>query len=146
MYDAIVVGARCAGSPTAMLLARRRHRVLLVDRARFPSDALSRHFLHPPSLARLRRWGVLGEATAGCPAWRGLRLDLGAVVLAGVPPATTGSTRAAPRRTILDAALLDAAVRAGAELREGFAVQDPLVEASEAWRRAAGRSPSARGS
>jgi choline dehydrogenase-like flavoprotein len=26
-YDAIVVGARCAGSPTAMLLARRGYRV-----------------------------------------------------------------------------------------------------------------------
>jgi flavin-dependent dehydrogenase len=34
-YDAIVVGARCAGSPTAMLLARMGHRVLVVDRQRF---------------------------------------------------------------------------------------------------------------
>ncbi len=42
-YDAIVVGARCAGSPTAMLLARQGHRVLLVDRASFPSDTMSTH-------------------------------------------------------------------------------------------------------
>ena len=42
-YDAIIVGARCAGSPTAMLLARKGHRVLLVDRAEFPSDTLSTH-------------------------------------------------------------------------------------------------------
>lgn len=40
-YDAIVIGARCAGSPTAMLLARKGYRVLLVDRASFPSDTLS---------------------------------------------------------------------------------------------------------
>ena len=46
MYDAIVVGARCAGSPTAMLLARRGYRVLLLDRAGFPSDTLSTHYIH----------------------------------------------------------------------------------------------------
>jgi flavin-dependent dehydrogenase len=45
MYDAIVVGARCAGAPTAMLLARHGHRVLLVDRASFPSDTVSTHFI-----------------------------------------------------------------------------------------------------
>lgn len=27
-YDALVVGARCAGSPTAMLLARKGYKVL----------------------------------------------------------------------------------------------------------------------
>jgi flavin-dependent dehydrogenase len=52
MYDAIVVGARCAGSPTAMLLARAGHRVLLVDRAGFPSDTLSTHYIHQPGVAR----------------------------------------------------------------------------------------------
>ena len=41
MFDAIVVGARCAGSPIAMLLARRGYRVLLVDRTTFPSDTIS---------------------------------------------------------------------------------------------------------
>src|ERR671921_794516 len=67
-YDAIVVGARCAGAPTAMLLAARGHRVLLVDRATFPSDTLSTHLLHPPGVAALRRWGLLDRLTAtGCP-------------------------------------------------------------------------------
>ena len=50
-YDAIVVGARCAGSPTAMLLARKGYEVLVVDRAKFPSDTLSTHILHPPAVA-----------------------------------------------------------------------------------------------
>lgn len=47
MYDAIIVGARCAGSPTAMLLARQGFKVLLVDRATFPSDTVSTHILWP---------------------------------------------------------------------------------------------------
>ena len=51
-YDAIVVGARCAGSPTTMLLARKGYKVLVVDRARFPSDTVSTHLLHPPGGGR----------------------------------------------------------------------------------------------
>jgi len=46
MYDAIVIGARCAGAATAMLLARRGHRVLLLDRATFPCDVHQGHFIH----------------------------------------------------------------------------------------------------
>jgi 2-polyprenyl-6-methoxyphenol hydroxylase-like FAD-dependent oxidoreductase len=68
-YDAIVVGARCAGSPTAMLLARRGYRVLVVDRATFPSDTISTHQVHAPGIAHLRRWGLLDQLVAtGCPA------------------------------------------------------------------------------
>ena len=52
-------GARCAGAPTAMLLARQGHRVLLVDRATFPSDTVSNHLIHAPGLAALDRWGLL---------------------------------------------------------------------------------------
>ncbi len=48
MYDAIVVGARCAGSPAAMLLAPKGYRVLLVDKATFPSDTMSTHFIRTP--------------------------------------------------------------------------------------------------
>ena len=67
-YDAIVVGARCAGSPTAMLLARKGYRVLLVDKATFPSDTMSTHLVHPPGVAALERWGLLERLEAtGCP-------------------------------------------------------------------------------
>ena len=62
-YDVIVVGARCAGSPTAMLLARQGYKVLVVDRATFPSDTVSTHLLHPPGVAaqlsRSGRWARL---------------------------------------------------------------------------------------
>ena len=67
-YDAIVIGARCAGSPTAMLLARQGQRVLLVDKAQFPSDTMSTHLVHPPGLTALARWGLLESlAASGCP-------------------------------------------------------------------------------
>jgi 2-polyprenyl-6-methoxyphenol hydroxylase-like FAD-dependent oxidoreductase len=76
MYDAIVIGARCAASPTAMPLARRGHRVLLVGRARFPSDTMSAHIIHPGGLAALRRWALLDDLIAkGRPAWPTLRAD-----------------------------------------------------------------------
>ena len=62
-YNAILVGARCAGSPTAMLLARKGYRVLVVDRARFPGDTVSSHVVHPLGAAALARWGLLDRLT-----------------------------------------------------------------------------------
>lgn len=128
-YDAIVVGARCAGSPTAMLLARRGYRVLLVDRATFPSDTLSTLIIQPPGVAALRRWGLLDPVTAtGCPPLRSWTLDFGEVTLSGTPRAVDGiNTAYAPRRSILDKILVDAAARAGAEVREHFNVDELLV-------------------
>lgn len=128
MYDAIVVGARCAGAPTAMLLARKGYRVLLVDRVSFPSDTLSVHYLHQPGVARLRRWGLLEQIIAsGCPPVRQQVLDLGPFALSGAPPPIDGVAEAyAPRRTVLDKILVDAAVAAGAELRETFTVTELL--------------------
>jgi 2-polyprenyl-6-methoxyphenol hydroxylase-like FAD-dependent oxidoreductase len=68
MYDAIIVGARCAGSPIAMLLARRGFKVLLLDRATFPSDTLSTHILWPHGAEILGRWGLLERlAATGVP-------------------------------------------------------------------------------
>jgi 2-polyprenyl-6-methoxyphenol hydroxylase-like FAD-dependent oxidoreductase len=94
MYDAIVVGARCAGSPTAMLLARRGCRVLLLDRAGFPSDTLSTHYIHQPGVARLKRWGLLERVVASnCPPVRATALDLGPFTLAGEPSPVDGVGR-----------------------------------------------------
>jgi flavin-dependent dehydrogenase len=130
VYDAIVVGARCAGSPTAMLLARRGHRVLLVDRARFPSDTMSTHFIHPPGVAKLKSWGLLETLVASdCPAFYEMSFDLGPFVLTGSPPPVDGvAEHYCPRRTVLDKILVDAAVEAGAELREGFSVRELLTK------------------
>src|SRR6516162_8774122 len=91
MFDVIVVGARCAGSPTAMLLARRGYRVLLVDRATFPSDTISTHFIWQHGMACLKRWGLLDRVLAtNCPPFRSFGLDLGAYQLIGEPPAADG--------------------------------------------------------
>jgi 2-polyprenyl-6-methoxyphenol hydroxylase-like FAD-dependent oxidoreductase len=129
MYDVIVVGARCAGSPTAMLLARRGYQVLLVDRATFPSDTMSTHFIHPPGIAQLKRWGLLERvAASNCPPFLNMSLDFGSFVLTGSPPPTDGvAEHYCPRRTVLDEILVGAAVEAGAELHEGFSVQEILM-------------------
>ena len=131
MCDAIVIGARCAGSPTAMLLARKGYQVLLVDRATFPSDTMSTHFIHPPGIARLKRWGLLEQlAASNCPPFYKMTFDLGPFALTGSPPPADGGVAEhyCPRRTVLDKILVDAAVEAGAELREGFLVQEILME------------------
>jgi flavin-dependent dehydrogenase len=129
-YDAIVVGARCAGSPTAMLLAQKGYRVLLLDRAEFPSDILSTHVIQPKGVAALARWGLLDAVTAtGCPPAITQSFDFGAFVLRGTPrPVDGNSTSYAPRRTVLDKILVDAAVAAGAELREQFTVDELLLD------------------
>ena len=132
MYDAIVVGARCAGAPTALLLARKGHKVLLLDRGTFPSDMpFSNHYVHQTGSARLKRWGLLDALKASnCPPITTNYFDYGAFSLTGSPvPAEGGVTEAfAPRRIKLDPILVDAAVKSGAELREGFSVQEVLFE------------------
>jgi flavin-dependent dehydrogenase len=129
-YDAIVVGARCAGSPTAMLLAQKGYRVLVVDRAAFPSDTVSTHFIHAPGVAALHRWGLLDRVIASnCPPVDTYSFDFGPVTISGTPRASDGiATAYAPRRTVLDKILVDAAARAGAEVREHFTVEEVVVE------------------
>ena len=128
MYDAIVVGARCAGSPTAMLLARKGYRVLLLDKSTFPSDIMSTHYIHPPGVERLRRWGLLDAVWASnCPRIAKTTLYFGEAPF--TPPAPPGAPEACcPRRTVLDKILVDAAVAAGAELREGFSVKEIVAD------------------
>lgn len=130
MYDAIIVGARCAGSPLAMLLARQGHKVLLLDRASFPSDTMSTHGLKPPATARLKEWGLLDAVLASnCPPIPAQQLDFGPLVLKGTSPGVDGVRfLVAPRRYVLDEILVRAAVDAGAELREDFTVDDVVVE------------------
>jgi flavin-dependent dehydrogenase len=126
MYDAIVVGARCAGSSTARLLANRGYRVLLTDRATFPSDTISTHIVWPRGLRALERWGLLEAVRAStCPPIREVVFDFGELVLRGHPPPFEGiEVTYGPRRRVLDKILVDAATSAGVELREGFAVQE----------------------
>lgn len=128
-YDAVVVGARCAGSPIAMLLARKGYRVLVVDKSTFPSDTVSTHMIHPPGIAALRRWGVLDAMLAtGVPPVDTYAFDFGPFTLEGAPGTGETPLAYAPRRTRIDKVLVDAAAEAGAEVREGFTVDEILVE------------------
>ena len=129
-FDAIVVGARVAGSPTAMLLARKGYRVLLVDRATFPSDTMSTHLIHTPGMAALQRWGLADRVIAtGCPPVPRYRMDFGPFALVGEPRGLPGAPLAyAPRRIVLDQILVEAVAQAGAEIREGFSVESLIVE------------------
>jgi flavin-dependent dehydrogenase len=129
MYDAIVVGARCAGSSTAMHLARKGYKVLLVDRATFPSDTISTHMIWSPGLLYLKRWELLDAvANSNCPAIRTITFDMGEFVLQGHAPVIDGiGVHYCVRRTVLDKILVDAAARSGVEVREGFTVAELVM-------------------
>jgi flavin-dependent dehydrogenase len=124
-YDAIVVGARCAGASTALLLARQGHRVLMVDRARFPSEVPHGHFIHRHGPPRLARWGLLDRIVAsGCPPVSSIVTYFGDFPLVAHHVELDGVAWGyGPRRAVFDKILVDAAVDSGAELVEGLAVQ-----------------------
>jgi flavin-dependent dehydrogenase len=124
MYDAIVIGARCGGAATAMLLARAGMDVLVVDRAGLPSDIPHGHFVHRHGPGRLAKWGLLDRVLAtNCPAVTSFTSDFDGIALTGHGLEVDGvPLGVAPRRDRLDAVLLDAAVEAGAEVRDRFAV------------------------
>jgi 2-polyprenyl-6-methoxyphenol hydroxylase-like FAD-dependent oxidoreductase len=112
-----------------MLLARQGHRVLVVDRASFPSDTISTHLVHPPGAAALQRWGLLDRLIAtGCPPIDTYAFDFGPFTLAGAPGTADAPVAYCPRRTVLDKLLVDAASEAGAEIREEFTVEDVVID------------------
>jgi flavin-dependent dehydrogenase len=114
-----------------MLLAQKGYSVLLVDRASFPSDTVSTHFIWQAGVAYLKRWGLLDAvAASNCPPVRKVRFDTGDVLLEGSPPPTVDGVADAygPRRKILDSILIEAAVAAGAEFRDGFWVRELIEE------------------
>ena len=128
MYDAVIVGARCAGSPLAMLLARAGHRVLAVDRSTFPSDIMSTHYIQPDGVKRLQDWGLYERVMASnCPEIPQIKFHLGGVLMP-TPQDPALPNAICPRRTVLDSILVDGAREAGADVREGFSVQEILVE------------------
>ncbi len=133
MYDAIIVGARCAGAATALLLARRGYRVLLLDRASFPSDTISGHFILHGGTRKLAEWGLLADVLAsGCPPVTNIASDWGDFMLAGdMPTANQLPGCIGPRRTVLDALLVKAATTAGVELREGVVVDGLLSDGEQ---------------
>lgn len=131
MYDVIIVGARVAGAATALLLARRGLKVVAMERAAFPSDTLSTHQVQVPAIARLARWGVLDPImSAGTPPTRDILFaPTEDVEVRGRMPTVEGiDFMCSPRRTLLDTVLVEAARRAGAEIRENVIVEELVVD------------------
>lgn len=130
MYDVIVIGARCAGSPTAMLFAQQGYRVLLLEKARFPQDTLSSHYIHMQGVALLNRWGLLDKVreSGAQPITHeryegpGVRIDGFSLPIDGL------TTTYAPRRFVLDPILAAGAADAGVDYQDGCAVNDLLWE------------------
>lgn len=127
-YDVVIVGARAAGAATAMLLARRGLRVLAVDRGAYGADTLSTHALMRAGALQLARWGLLGEIErAGTPAVNRTVFHYDdEVVDVPIKPRDGVPALFAPRRTLLDRVLVDAAVAARAEVRHRVRVADLL--------------------
>jgi flavin-dependent dehydrogenase len=123
-YDVVVVGGRVAGAATAMLLARRGLRVLVLERGRRGADTLSTHALMRGGAALLQRWGLLDRlALAGTPPVRQTQFHYpGESSTVSIKAAAGVDALYAPRRTVLDPILVDAAVAAGADIRFGVSV------------------------
>jgi 2-polyprenyl-6-methoxyphenol hydroxylase-like FAD-dependent oxidoreductase len=123
-HDVVIVGARVAGSATAMLLARLGHDVAVVDQASFPSDTVSTHSISRSGVVQLRRWGLLDEVLdSGAPAIRQVTFHAGGESMSRVIKEKSGvDLVVAPRRYVLDTILVAAAERAGAEVRAGVTV------------------------
>lgn len=121
-YDVVVVGARPAGAGTALLLARQGARVLMIDRGKYGTDTLSTHALMRGGVLQLARWGVLPSIVdAGTPPVTKARFIYGDESLeVAVKPKDGVSALYAPRRTVLDRALVDAAIEAGVEVAYGM--------------------------
>jgi flavin-dependent dehydrogenase len=123
-HDVVVVGARVAGSATAMLLARLGHDVVVVDQASFPSDTTSTHSIARSGVVQLHRWGLLDQVLdSGAPAIRQVTFNAGGESVTRVIKHKAGVDLVlAPRRYVLDTILAAAAQRAGAQVRPGVTV------------------------
>ena len=124
-YDVVVVGARCAGAATAMLLARAGHRVLVVDRGRYGTDTLSTHALMRGAVVQLHRWNILPTIVAsGTTPIRQATFFYGdESVPVPIAPRDGIDALYAPRRYVLDSLLVDAARAAGADVMHGAQIK-----------------------
>ena len=123
-HDVVVVGARAAGSATALLLARMGHDVAVLERAHFPSDTLSTHSISRSGVVQLSRWGLLdGVLVSGAPAVRQVTFHIGDESITRQIKQHAGvDLLVAPRRHVLDTILADAARSAGADVHFGVTV------------------------
>src|SRR4029079_17151542 len=124
--DVVIVGARCAGASTALLLARAGARVLVVDKGVYGTDTLSTHALMRGGVLQLAGWGVLPAiVSAGTPPVHSTTFSyLEQDVTVPIEPRFGVTALYAPRRALLDRVLVDAASASGAEFAYGVQVDD----------------------
>lgn len=131
-YDVLVVGGRCAGAATAFLLARAGAKVLLIDRQEYGSDTMSTHALMRTGVMQLHRWELLDAVMAErTPQVRYTTFHYGEDSLRiRIKPEHGVEYLCAPRRTVLDRVLVDAARSAGAHVRHGVALSELQFDAA----------------
>ncbi|HTZ44773.1 MAG TPA: NAD(P)/FAD-dependent oxidoreductase [Jatrophihabitans sp.] len=128
-FDVIVVGARCAGSSLATMLARAGLKVAVIEQVRFPKPTLSSHLMEADGIQFLQRLGVLEEVRAtGVRFMQHVDLRLNELRLVRRWPLRFDDLGGALflRRHLLDSILADAAVAAGADVRFGTKVVELL--------------------
>jgi flavin-dependent dehydrogenase len=137
--DAVVVGAGPSGATAALLLARRGHEVILIDRARFPRDKACGEGVMPPGVAALRRMGLYQRVlkTGAWPldsvTYRHQRTGAEVSIPFPVPPDGGPAAGLGIRRTTFDAVLVDAVrEEPRATVREGERVTGLLRDAADA--------------
>ena len=127
--DVVIVGARCAGAATALLLARAGARVVVLDRGRYGTDTTSTHALMRGAVLQLHRWGVLPAIVEqGTPAVTATTFSYSHEdVTIAIEPKYGVDALYAPRRTLLDGVLSAVAVESGAEVVYGVTVDGLLT-------------------
>jgi flavin-dependent dehydrogenase len=129
-FDAVIVGARCAGAATALLLARAGARVLVVDKGVYGSDTLSTHALMRGAVLQLHQWGLLPAiVAAGTPPVQSTTFSYRELdVTVPIEPKFGVDALYAPRRALLDRVLVDAAASYGAEFRYGVRIDEVIQD------------------
>ncbi|MCW2646797.1 MAG: dependent oxidoreductase [Pseudonocardiales bacterium] len=119
--DVVIVGARCAGTAAAVPLARAGHKVIVIDKAKFPADTMSTHVLVPNGVQELQFMGALQKILALNPSrsrYLTLHDDDGLEVKERFTPFSGIDYGLCVPRDQQDVLLVESARDAGADVRE----------------------------